>query len=132
MSWSRRSAAVALGLAVAVAVALVVVGRWESRREARREMNGFRIVQRLVGPLDSPSLSGFRVFPGFDCLTYRRGSNALALELCVDGGGRVVEAIDRRRYDRRIWSLRFDPGASTDRVDRVEVERLLRRMGATA
>lgn len=127
MSWRARSLAAA-AVVVAFAVALVAVGRWEGSREASREMRGFRIVQRLIGPLDSPSLSGYRVLPGFDCLTYRRGSNVFALELCVDSRGSVVEAIDRRRYDRRVWSLRFDPSASTDRVDRAEVDRLLRKM----
>lgn len=131
MSWRRASAVAAVVAVGAVGAAvLVAVGRWEGRHEARREMHGFAIVQRLIGPLDSPSLSGFRVLPGFDCLTYRRGTNVFALELCVDPKGRVVEAIDRRRYDRRIWSLRFDPSASTDRVDRAEVDRLLRKMGA--
>lgn len=129
MSWRTRS--VALVGVLLVAAALVAVGRWEGSREATREMHGFRIVQSLVGPLDSRSLSGFRILSGFDCLTYRRGSNPLALELCVDGSGRVVEAIDRRTYDRRIWSLTFDPSASTDRVDQAEVARLLRKMGAT-
>jgi hypothetical protein len=128
VSWRTRSAAIA-GVVVVVAAALVAVGRWEGSHEATREVRGFHIVQRLIGPLDSPSLSGFRVLPGFDCLTYRRGTNVFALELCVDGSGRVVEAIDRRAYDRRIWSLRFDPSASTDRVDRAEVDRLLRKMG---
>lgn len=129
MSW--RASSLVAALVVVIAAAFVVVGRWEGRREATREMHGFRIVQRLVGPLDSKTLSGFRVFPAFDCLTYRRGSNPLALEVCADRAGRVVEAIDRRTYDRRIWSLRFDPGASTDRVDRAEFDRLLRKMGAT-
>jgi hypothetical protein len=117
-------------VAVAIAVALVVVGRVEGTSDAHREMNGFRIVERLIGPLDSRTLSGFRVLPGFDCLTYRRGANPFALELCVDGAGRVVEAIDRRSEVRRIWSLRFDPAASTVRVDRAEVDRLLQKMGA--
>ncbi|HUZ81832.1 MAG TPA: hypothetical protein VMU73_06265 [Gaiellaceae bacterium] len=129
MSWRTRSAAIG-GVVVVLAAALVAVGRWEGSREATREVRGFHIVQRLIGPLDSPSLSGFRVLPGFDCLTYRRGTNVFALELCVDRGGRVVEAIDRRTYDRRIWSLRFDPSASTDRIERAEVDRLLRKMGA--
>jgi len=128
VSWRRRSL-VAM-LLVAVAVALVGIGRWERTHEARREVNGFHVVQQLIGPLDSPSLSGFRVFPTFDCLTYRRGENPFALELCVDRSGRVVEAIDRRSFERRIWSLRFDPSSSTDRVDRAEVDRLLRKMGA--
>jgi hypothetical protein len=125
----RKVAAIALAVLAAVAV-LVAVGRWESRREATREIRGFHIVQRLIGPLDSRTLSGFRVFPGFDCLTYRRGTNPFALELCVDKAGRVVEAIDRRHETRRVWSLRYHPAASTDRVDRAEVDRLLRRMGA--
>jgi hypothetical protein len=120
-----RSAVVATALA-----ALVAVGRFERSSEAKREVRGFDIVQRLIGPLDSPTLSGYRVLPGFDCLTYRRGSNVFALELCVDRAGRVVEAIDRRSYERRIWSLTFDPSASSKRVDRAEVERLLRKMGA--
>ena len=126
MSWRTRSVIAAL---VAVA-ALVAIGRWESSREATREIRGFHIVQRLVGPLDSSTLSGFRVFPAFDCLTYRRGANLFALELCVDHAGRVVEAIDRRHETRRIWSLRYHPSASTVRVDRTEVDRLLRKMGA--
>jgi hypothetical protein len=128
---SRGGRAAALAVAVAVVAAgLVALGRWERGREGHREVNGFRIVQRLIGPLDSPGLSGFRVLPDFDCLTYRRGQNPFALELCVDRSGRVVEAIDRRTYDRRIWSLRFDPSASTDRVSEPEVRRLLRKMGA--
>ena len=128
---SRGGRAAALAVAVVVAAAaLVALGRWERSREGHRESDGFRIVERLIGPLDSPSLSGFRVLPGFDCLTYRRGANPLALELCVDRAGRVVEAIDRRSYDRRIWSLRFDPSRSSVRVSEPEVRRLLRKMGA--
>jgi hypothetical protein len=125
VSWRLASA-----IALVVAGALVAVGRYERSHQAQRQVNGFRIVQRLIGPLESPTLSGFRVLPSFDCLTYRRGGNVFALELCVDREGRVVEAIDRRTFDRRIWSLKFDPSASTDRVDRAEVDRLLRRMGA--
>jgi hypothetical protein len=127
---SRTRSVVLVAAVLALAAALVGVGWWERSSEVHREVSGFRIVQRLIGPLDSSSLSGFRVLPGFDCLTYRRGTNVFALELCVDRPGRVVEAIDRRTFDRRIWSLRFDPSASTDRVDRVEVDKLLRKMGA--
>ena len=125
MSWLLRSVVVAVALA-----ALVAVGRFERSHEATREVHGFRIVERLIGPLDSPTLSGYRVLPGFDCLTYRRGGNVFALELCVDRAGRVVEAIDRRSFERRIWSLTFDPSRSTERVNRAEVDRLLRKMGA--
>jgi hypothetical protein len=129
VSWRRRSVALA-AVAVVVAAALVAIGRLERSAQAHREANGFRIVERLIGPLDSPTLSGYRVFSTFDCLTYRRGTNPVALELCVDRRGRVVEAIDRRQFTRRIWSLRSDPSASTVHVDRAEVDRLLRKMGA--
>ena len=130
MSLRRRRVALALAAGAVVAVGLVVVGRLERSSQAHREVNGFHIVQRLIGPLDSRTLSGYRVMTGFDCLTYRRGKNPFALELCVDHAGRVVEAIDRRHYVRRIWSLRFDPSASTDHVDQAEVDRLLHTMGA--
>jgi hypothetical protein len=116
--------------AVLVLAALVVVGRVEGRRQARSQVHGMERVRALIGPLDAPSLSGYRVMPGFDCLVYRRGSNPYALELCADPQGRVVETIDRRRVDRKIHSLRYDPPASTLRVDRGVVDRLLRRMGA--
>jgi hypothetical protein len=130
MSRGSRVVAVALAAAVAV-VALVAVGRWGARHDVRHEVRGMADVERLIGPLDDRSLSGYRVFPTMDCLTYRRGANALALELCVDPAGRVVEAIDRRRADRRIFSLRYDASASTLRVDRDAVDRLLHRMRAT-
>jgi hypothetical protein len=124
-----RTAAVVVA-AVVAAAALVVVGRHEGATSAASQVRGMERVLALVGPLDSPTLSGYRRQPGFDCLVYRRGSNPLALEVCVDPQGRVVEAIDRRRYVRRIYDLHFDPGASTLRVNRAEVDRLLRKMGA--
>jgi hypothetical protein len=131
MSIGRHAVVAALVLAVAVA-ALVAVGRWEERRGVGNEEEGMAQIAGVIGPLDNSSLSGYRVLPTMDCLTYRRGSNALALELCADPAGRVVEAIDRRRPDRRISSLRYDRSASTLRVDRALVDRLLRRMGAAS
>ena len=129
-SWGRRAALAAAALAV---LALVLgAGRWERSREIRHQAAGMRKVEALIGPLDNASLSGYRVLPGYDCLVYRRGTNPYALELCVDGTGRVIEAIDRRTVDRSIWSLTFEPGSSPVRVDRAEVERLLARMGAPA
>jgi hypothetical protein len=127
-SWGRRGA---LALAALLVLALLVgVGRWERSREIRHQAAGMRHVQALIGPMSNRNLSGFRVLPGFDCLVYRRGPNPYALELCVDRAGRVVEAIDRRTVDRKIWSLTFEPATSPVRVDRAEVDRLLARMGA--
>lgn len=124
----RLSTAVVAG--ALVLVALVPIGRWEGTRQAAAEVRGVEQTLALIGPLDSSTLSGYRVLPGFDCLVYRRGDNPFALEVCVDAKGRVVETTDRRRFDRRIDSLREDPPASTLRVDRVLVDRLLRRMNA--
>ena len=128
--WTARRGALAAAVAILVLTGLVVLGRWERRREIDEQLRGMAAIQALVGRLDSPTLSGYRVLPGFDCLVYRRGSNPFALELCVDRAGRLVEAIDRRRPERRIYSLRFEPDASRIRVDRAEVDRLLRRMHA--
>jgi hypothetical protein len=127
-----RRAVLAAVVVVAVLVGVVALGRWERQRQVDAELRGFARVQALVGPLDQPALSGYRAQPDFDCLVYRRGGNPFALELCFDHTGRVVEAIDRRREDRTFYSLRSEPTASTARVDRAEVDRLLRRMGATS
>ena len=125
--------AVAAALALIVLAALVPVGRWERRRHVDEELRGLAEIQQLVGPLAGPSLSAYRVSVGFgfDCLLYRRPGNRFALELCFDRQGRLIEAIDRRgRGDPRIASLREEPAASTIRVDRALVDRLLRRLGA--
>jgi hypothetical protein len=125
---SRRAKA---GVAALVcAVLLVAGGRLEAHHQAEVQERGMRSVEALVGPLDAASLSGYRRLAGFDCLTYRRGRNPFALELCMDGKGRVVEAIDRRTSARHIWSLRFAPRASDVLVDEAQVQRLLRKMGA--
>ena len=126
---SRRAALVAAAAVVAL-VLLVLVGRHEGSRHADDENRGIERVRRLVGPLDSPPPVLYRLLPRFSCLLWKRGSSRLALELCVDREGRVVEAIDRRRGTPRIWSLREDPSAATVRVDRAEVDRLLRKLGA--
>ena len=125
MSWRLLS----LG-ALAVLVALAVVGRLEKRSWVDSQLRGMKRVVQLVGPLDQPSLIGYRVLPGFDCLVYRRGADRLALELCVDHAGRLVEAVDRRGGARRYYDLHSDPGAASIRVDRTEVDRLLRKMEA--
>ena len=120
----------AAGLVVVLAVALTLLGRWERERWIDAQVRGMERVERIVGPLDQPALSGYRVLPAFDCLVYRRGPNPYALELCFNRSGLLIETIDRQRATRRISSLRSDPGASTIHGDRREVVRLLHRMGA--
>lgn len=125
---SRRAAVLALAVVVAAA-ALVAIGRWEGDRRADEEMRGMAGVLAAIGPLDNGTLATFRYLSEFQCLGYRRGENPVALEACFDPDGRVVEAFDRREGEASIWSLRDDPTASTLRVDRAEVDRLLVRMG---
>jgi hypothetical protein len=125
---SRRVKAAAA--VVVAAIVLVVVARLEAHHQTETQERGMRSVMRLVGPLGGPALSGYRLLGAFDCLTYRRGRNPFALELCVDPSGRVVEAIDRRTETRHVWSLRFAPSRSDVRVDAAQVQRLLKRMGA--
>ena len=122
-SWPAKALAVVLG-----AVLLVGVGRWERQRQVNAQVRGMKHVEALVGTLDGKSLSGYRADAGFYCLTYRRGANACALELCTDHDGHVIEAIDRRSDHRHIWSLRFAPGSSTLKLPWTEMRSILRRI----
>ncbi len=128
MKASVRGALV-VAVAIAALALLVVVGRWEGRRHADSENAKILRIREAVGSLDRPRPTGFRILNPFTCLTYARGGNKYALELCVGAAGRVVEAIDRRSGTPRIASLREDPGAATVRVDRGEVDRLLKSFG---
>jgi hypothetical protein len=122
----RAVALVGAGIAL-----LAVAGRVEAARHARAENRDLRVIVAAIGPLDNPSLDAYRVLSAFDCLLYKRAANPFALEVCVDDDGRVVEAIDRRGTEPSVATLREDPSASTVRMDRAEVERLIRRMRGT-
>ena len=124
---SRRLAIGAAAVLVVVLV-LVAVARWERGEHADRENDGIARVRAAVGDLDGPTLEGFRFLGEFQCLIYGRGGRTFALELCVDWDGRVVEAIDRRGEEVRIWSLREDPERASTRVDRRDFERLVSTM----
>jgi hypothetical protein len=129
MSWRRVS--VLVGATVVILAALVAVGWWERSRQIDDQAAGMRRIVGLIGPLDNPTLAGFRTLPAFDCLTYRRDGNPLALEICVDSAGRVVQAIDRRTVHRRFWTLQFEPSASPVRASWHEVRRLVTKMEAS-
>lgn len=88
-------------------------------------------VLALVGNLDAPPPSGYRLGAAFDCLLYRAGGDPLALELCFDSrSGRLIETIDRRGGRSRVATLRYERDAATTRVPPQQVRRLLRRLGA--
>jgi hypothetical protein len=129
MSWRRVS--VLVGATVVILAALVAVGWWERSRQIDDQAAGMRRIVGLIGPLDNPTLAGFRTLPAFDCLTYRRDGNPLALEICVDSAGRVVQAIDRRTVHRRFWTLQFEPSASPVRASWREVRRLVTKIEAS-
>jgi hypothetical protein len=127
---SGRLVVAALVVAAVAVVGVVALGRRERQSWIDRQVRGMQRIRTLVGPLDQRQLVGYRVLPQFDCLVYQRGENPFALELCVDGAGRLVEAIDRTSADHRYPSLRAEPTASPLHVDRHAVDVLLRRMGA--
>jgi hypothetical protein len=139
MGWWRAALVVIAGLLVGAA--LVPIGTRERTHDVASQVRGIRHVKAAVGRLDNPSFDAYRssclTAPSsdcpnltFDCLVYGRGSNPTALELCVDPEGRIVEAMDRRFGKDRIWSVRYNYGLSPVRVDRAEVDALLRRAGA--
>jgi hypothetical protein len=128
VSSKRVRWAVVVGL---LAVVLVLVGRLERKHHADVQNQRIARVLAAIGPLGSSTLDAYRVRSDFDCLLYKRERNPYALEVCVNAGGRVVEAIDRRFGRPRIGSLREETSLARHRVSRSEVERLLRKMDAS-
>jgi hypothetical protein len=50
---------------------------------------------------------------------------ALALQLCFDAQGRLVQAVDRRPTRPQYYSLEYKPTLSTIRFPRTEIDQLL-------
>ena len=125
--------AVGIGVAVVVALALLVaVGRWEEHRAARNEMDGMRSVLTAIGgKIDSPRLSGYRFGPPA-CLAYHTKTMLLALQLCFDGEGRLIQSVDRRPDQPRYSSLEYEPSLSTIRFPPAEIGSLLLKAQAGA
>ncbi|MFL5935870.1 MAG: hypothetical protein ACJ744_15930 [Gaiellaceae bacterium] len=110
---------------VAVFALLVAVGRWEERRAANKELAGMRIVVDAIGgDIRSSRLAGYRYGPP-DCLAYHDHLMLLALQLCFDAQGRLVETVDRRPDQPRYSSLEYKPSLSTIRFPRPEIEKVL-------
>ena len=98
----RRVVAIVAAVVVGAAI-LVAVGRWEEHRAARTEMDGMRVVLAAIGgKIDSPRLSGYRFGPP-NCLAYHTDTMLLALQLCFDSEGRLIQSVDRRPDQPRYY-----------------------------
>ena len=125
----RRVAAI--GIAVVAALALLVaIGRWEGHRAARKETAGMRTVLAAIGgDIRSPRLSGYR-FGDPECLAYHTRTMALALQLCFDSEGRLIQTVDRRPDEPRYSSLEYEPSLSTIRFPPSRIDKLLQLAAA--
>jgi len=124
---TRRVLAVAAAVLAIVALlaALAALGRWEGRRAADRETAGMRTVLAAIGgDIHSTRLSGYRVGPP-NCLAYHTREMLLALQLCFDAEGRLIQTVDRRPDQPRYSSLEYEPSLSTIRFPPAEIEKLM-------
>jgi hypothetical protein len=126
--WALRLAAVS----AVVLLLLIPTGRWQSNRAIAAEQTKIEAIRALAGPLDGPRLDSYR-FGRMDCLLYRYQANAFALELCFDGEGRLIEAIDRRNFlgDPRVGTVRYAPNKAPVRYPPAQLMKLFHRLGAT-
>jgi hypothetical protein len=92
---------------------------------ADKERAGMETVLAAIGGnVVSPSLSGYRYGPP-DCLAYHDRVMLLALQLCFDSQGRLIQAVDRRPDQPRYYSLEYKPSLSTIRFPRKTIDGLL-------
>ena len=94
-------AVVVVAVSIAALALLLVVGRWEGRRHADKENAKILRIREAVGSLDRPRPTGFRILNPFTCLTYGRGANKYALELCVDAAASTTNATAAHTTGRR-------------------------------
>jgi hypothetical protein len=118
-------------VAVILLVALVPIGRWEARRQTATQQRGLAHIFAAVGPLGGSTLVALRPWPTYTCLSYRRGTLLLSLEICFDGNGRLIEASDRRGDTPRVYTLLLDRYAPTIVVPPARIALLARRVRRT-
>jgi hypothetical protein len=110
---SRRLVEISVGVAVIGAFLLVALGRHERGHEQAAMLNGIARVRAAIGPsLSHPSPKDYLYSPGRTCLLWGVGNRSYALELCIDGKGRVVESVDRRGTAPKFYSIVEEPGAA--------------------
>ncbi len=124
----RLAAAAVAGVAlVAVAAGLAAAGRWEARHAQAATQRGIDQVRATVGrelgasQLYGPQLMGQQLTAlaqvlGLTCLLYASGSYVYSYELCYDGEGRLIDAVDATQAEARYWSLRPYPGTARERI----------------
>jgi hypothetical protein len=120
----RRRSGVVAAVVLVVAVVLAVVGRHERASERNWNLDGIAAVRYLVGANLNHPLS-YRVPAGLYCLIYGTPGRPFALELCVDGSGRILEAVDRRGSVPRFYSVTAEPAVANQRLPLSTVNRLL-------
>ena len=106
----RSVAIVAAGLAVLL---VVVAGRHESRNATATQLRGIESVRARVGPdILGPKLRGVARVGVLKCLLFAEGDYAFALELCINGDGRLVRAVDATgSAEERIWDISGSPAS---------------------
>jgi hypothetical protein len=115
--------------AVATAGILVLVGRWEEDRAVAEQVSNLRAMRMLAGQLGGPRLTSSRDETTLDCLLYSVGENPVAVQLCYDSAGRLVEAVDRRNREPVYWSIVHSPEEASVTVDSARIARILRKHG---
>lgn len=104
------------GIVVIASIALIVVGRQERSSEEAYQLEGIANVRTLIGTrIDQPA--DYRYGSGLWCLIYPKGGRVFALELCVNGSGSLVEAVDRRGSVSRFYSVVDEPIVADTRLD---------------
>ncbi len=64
------------------------------------------------------------------CLAYHTRTMALALPLCFDSEGRLIQTVDRRPEEPRYSSLEYEPSLSTIRFPPSRIDKLLQLAAA--
>lgn len=124
---SRRRAALVVAAVVALG-ASVAVGRWERSHNARVQNDRMAAIYRTATEqgLVSPLLDLWRITPTFDCLLYHpqgKPAEIAAYEICFDGQGRLVQAIDRTGARPVFPNLLSEPSLATMQVPVARVAR---------
>ena len=89
------------------------------------------VLAAIGGDIRSTRLSGFRVGPP-KCLAYHTRDMLLALQLCFDSEGRLIQSVDRRPDQPRYSSLEYQPSLSTIRFAPARIDKLLQLTAAAS